>query len=144
MENNQTQYQYVTYKFYDEKGRRLAIFGIHNTINDTLDILTFTCSKKDIFTKKTAKELFNDYHSSFNEHNHKFSAMSKPILETVKVSNGKPKITFLDFCKFKYRRQRQRSIQIDFASGEKGFGAIENLNISKRKGKFVLDFIEKY
>lgn len=48
----------ITYKFYDEQGRRVAIFGTPKN-PDSLIITVITCSKKDNFSKKKAKELYN-------------------------------------------------------------------------------------
>jgi len=110
MENNQTIFNYVTYKFYDERGRRLAIFG-RDLGDGSLEVITFTCSKKDIFSKSFAKALYFSWMSpNFNI----VGGSLSPKVETVKIHENKPKVTFLDFCKSKYHRLRTRSISLEF------------------------------
>lgn len=45
--------KYATFKFYDDKGRRLAIFS------DGEVITVIPCAKADQFSKSKARELFN-------------------------------------------------------------------------------------
>ena len=72
MENNVP--YYVTYRFFDEKGRRLAIFAIPGMkaglykIDDKdafypniLHVYVIACSKKDSFSKARAKEMFSEF-----------------------------------------------------------------------------------
>lgn len=51
---------YNTNKFYDRKGRRLAVFCRFLDYNEA-EIVIFTCSKADRFNKKFATEQYNKY-----------------------------------------------------------------------------------
>lgn len=48
---------FVTYKAYDERGRRLAIFG-RKVYTDELEIFILKCSTKDSFFKKKARAVY--------------------------------------------------------------------------------------
>lgn len=50
---------YANHRLYDEKGRRLAIFG--QEIDNKLEIFVLTCSKHDSFNKRLATEVYNKY-----------------------------------------------------------------------------------
>lgn len=109
---------YVTYKFYDSRKRRLAIFAIptikvvdaeslfvgNGPIVDTLHIYVIACSRKDTFSKKKAKALFEEFidlkRQGFD------GGMAHPIELQIDVKDDKPKFTFLRWCEdnyFKYR-----------------------------------------
>lgn len=48
----------ITYKFYDDKGRRMTIFG--KKIDEThIEVTLIKCSRKDSFNKKEAREAIN-------------------------------------------------------------------------------------
>lgn len=62
---------YVTYKFFNKKNNRLAIFG--EVISDNIAVTVIPCSKNDQFIKKKARELYENikkgesvYYESFN------------------------------------------------------------------------------
>jgi hypothetical protein len=61
-----TKYDFCTYKFYDSKNRRLAIFGYEYEPN-RYAIKVITCSKKDVFSKRVAKQLFEEGKGTFFE-----------------------------------------------------------------------------
>lgn len=87
-----------TYKFYNKDGRRLAIFGkfLEDTLfggTPTLQVVVIPCSKRDQFSKKIARRLYDEIdngivyeevpsHGSFN----------------VPVLCGSHKAEFLKFC----------------------------------------------
>lgn len=89
MENNKD--YYCTYQFYDEKGRRLSIFS--RLKGERMEILVFTCSKKDTFSKKKARDLYNEFGGEKTEYS------SKPKFVYIPIENDKPKFTFLKWCR---------------------------------------------
>lgn len=134
MENNQTVFDYVTYKFYDDKDRRLSIFGKYDEENKTMGIHVITCSKKDSFNKEFAREQYklmtSDILSNF---------ICKPEIYNIPVTNGKPKATFLDFCKSKYHRKRERQLRLDITGIE-----VEDMELVKAKANTWLILKERY
>lgn len=51
---------YATYRFYDRKGRRLAVFCRYLTATEG-EITTFVCSKDDQFSKAFARRSYDVY-----------------------------------------------------------------------------------
>lgn len=51
----------ITHKFYDEKNRRMSIFGKFNSANNKLKIYLVKCSKKDVFSRKLSRTKFAEY-----------------------------------------------------------------------------------
>lgn len=115
MENN-TPY-YVTYKFHDDKGRRLAIFAVPvarlkegvstgevgPTADLKLHLYIFTCSKKDSFSKQTARDMYLEYITLKQEG--LTGSYGHPMEIVIPVNDDKPKFTFLKWCEetyFKY------------------------------------------
>lgn len=49
---------YTTYQFFNKKNNRLAIFG--ETIGSNITITIIPCSTKDHFSKKKARQLYQD------------------------------------------------------------------------------------
>lgn len=101
MENNM-QY-YVTYRFYDTKGRRLAIFAVPDNILTSatkLRVLVIACSKKDTFSKNRAKQLFEEFITlkgmGFD------ATIAHPTEIMIDVRDDKPKFTFLKWCEANY------------------------------------------
>lgn len=82
MNDNQEEV-YVTYKFYDSKLRRLAIFGQRNS--GIISIYVIACSRKDAFIKKKAREMFEDY-------------KKKQPQFIIPEKDNKPGKTFINFC----------------------------------------------
>lgn len=116
---NQMPY-YVTYKFFDEKKRRLAIFAIptHEVVDGPIDpdgqpskvrVYIIPCSKKDTFSKKRAKELFIEF-MEFRRLGFD-GALAHPIELQIAVKDDKPKFTFLKWCEENYFKYRK----VDFA-----------------------------
>lgn len=86
---------FITYKFYDDKKRRLSIFGEYFPANGVIEIAVFTCSNKDHFSKKTAREAFELLCHSVTEcHNGHFH----PMLSIIDVVDNKPGKTFINWC----------------------------------------------
>lgn len=109
MENNM-QY-YVTYKFHDLKGRRLAIFAIPSykageydlnkpSYPNMLQIYVITCSKKDTFSKKYAKKMFEEFYAMKQQG--WTGAYAHPLELQIDIKDDKPKFTFLKWCEENY------------------------------------------
>jgi hypothetical protein len=85
-----------TYKFYDIKGRRLAIFG-RAPLNVKLETFVLTCSKKDFFSKKKARQVYDDYLAG-NLDVEKYH----PVIMRMPVVDDDPGRTFMNFCENSY------------------------------------------
>lgn len=108
MDNGQP--YYVTYKFYDERGRRLSIFCIpgYEAVMDgatipgkatKLFIWVLPCSSKDNFSKAAARNIF-EVHLENKDAKIGISSLQ------IDVEDGKPKYSFLRWCEenyFKYK-----------------------------------------
>lgn len=108
---------WATYKFYDEKGRRMAIFASMTETNKEgeagpLHIITITCSKKDQFSKKWAKVAFE--------------ALQRPLLKGevrelpfhpnqyfVNIKDNKPKWTFIRWCEEMFYKREMITFEFD-------------------------------
>lgn len=53
---------YSTYKFYNERRKRLSAFA--REINDEIEIVLWECNRKDTFTKRSAREMYEAYIST--------------------------------------------------------------------------------
>ncbi len=126
-------YQYVTYKFYDEKSRRLTIFGTKK--EDKLQIVTITCSSKDYFSKKRAKALFDAW--IYSEANAPLASpiiVPHPVVVEIPIEDEKPKFTFMNYCKSTYKRITSKEIVIQFQDIK-----VEDMKLVKKKGKYILE-----
>lgn len=86
---------YNTYKYYDKKGRRLAVF-CRFIDADTAELITFVCSKEDQFKKAFAIEQYNKYVDGL-------PLSSKPIVEKVEIQPEESEIKLLiRYCREKY------------------------------------------
>jgi len=89
---------YNTYKFYDERGRRLSIFALPLPDN-CLKITVLVCSKKDRFSRKVARKIFEEIALSKNELV-SFPPLHKTARTTViKVEDGKLRKGFIEWCR---------------------------------------------
>lgn len=95
----------ITYKFYDEQGRRVAIFGIPTSSdikkaeNNSLRIVIITCSKKDNFCKETAKRHFKAYLTN----DPSIEAHPKEVVLTG-ITDGNFKSAFMLYCKTHFQK----------------------------------------
>lgn len=106
MENNVLR----TYKFYDEVGRRLSIFATP-TIDDNLNIFALTCSKQDNFCKKFARDVYDGCMTGEFKPD---SNLVHPYTETIPVLEGKPKSTFIKYCKLNFYRKTYEPLKPQF------------------------------
>jgi hypothetical protein len=106
----------ISHKFYDEKSRRLSVYGIFDDEN-ILNIYVLTCSKNDIFCKKLANKMIEVYfygethpeiYQDFTDDNgitHQYSYQDKKFIPKINPlhikldSNNKEfKKHFMQYC----------------------------------------------
>lgn len=107
---------YNTYAYYDDKGRRLYIFArkIEKEGKEWLELFKGTCSKRDDFNKKIAREIYNTYLSlPFNVengrilveiNNEKNNVKYHPEIINIPLNNG-IKYEMLLFCNRNFRKR---------------------------------------
>lgn len=112
-------------------------FGQPSSQPNILFISVITCSNKDQFSVKEAKNLLADYIA--------FPDASEATLEhfSVPIEDGKSKAAFLKFCKEKYTRRRESFIEIEL-QGVSPTSELIDLKVTKQDGKFYLRALEKY
>lgn len=88
---------YVTYKFYDDHKRRLAIFAVPRQApdlgEDFLEIWVVTCSPKDRFSKWKANKIFEGRAEGDS---------LKGYFQVLIKDKNKPKWTFIKWCEENY------------------------------------------
>lgn len=94
----------VTYRFFDEKGRRLSIFSRWMKKRSVLIITVITCSKKDQFSKQYARDLFEEWRNPIGK---PYPGEVHPIQLSLPIENNKPKYTFLKWCKENYFKKEK-------------------------------------
>lgn len=100
---------YITYKFYDQKKRRLSIFG-KQIDSENIEITTIPCNKKDRFCKKVSMDLLTE-------------ADAFKTVNTIKGSNLED---FLRHLRKTYVRKKEVKIEIS---------GMKNPKVIKTKGK---------
>jgi len=101
---------YSNLKRFDNKGRRLSIFATSKDGNQTLDIYVQVCSKKDQFKKEYTRSRANFY---FSEGEINFKAEfpdDHPQIFNIMVEEGKPKITFLNWCRTNFQKIKEERL----------------------------------
>jgi len=101
---------YSNLKRFDNKGRRLSIFATSKDGNQTLDIYVQVCSKKDQFKKEYTRSRANFY---FSEGEISFKAEfpdDHPQIFNIMVEEGKPKITFLNWCRTNFQKIKEERL----------------------------------
>lgn len=103
-------YNYKTYKYYTKKGERLTIYG--NVHEDRLQITILKCSKKDVFKKKSSdielERLIKD-RVLYGIHPEALSTGYAQYY--IPITNGKPKNTFLEYCRVNFHRQVEVAVR---------------------------------
>lgn len=90
---------YANFNKYDNKGRRLSIFGVEENENGVVRTYVFTCSKCDQFSKRKAWQLFENYTKSLNEeYLDENDEVPVVTVEKVDIVDNKPKKTFINWC----------------------------------------------
>lgn len=92
----------ITYKFYDNRGRRLAIFGY--PMRGYIQAYIITCSNKDKFCKRNARTAIENYLSEKKPH---FLEWDKPVLVhpivvSIPIHDNKPQQSFIEWCHKNY------------------------------------------
>lgn len=85
-------YKYCTYKFYDEKGRRLAIFANEN--GDHLEAKIYTCSKSDQFHKWMIRNVAEGEVLLFENY---APVEFTPQEVKIPIEDGKPGRSFMEY-----------------------------------------------
>lgn len=89
---------YSTNRYYDQKGRRLAVFCRYLNANEA-EIFTLTCSKDDQFSKKYARKVYESYLQGVDLKNE----FHKPAIEIIGIEPERREIwTLLNFCRKNY------------------------------------------
>ncbi len=96
---------WVTYKFYDEKGRRLSIFAeeLKELEENEMEITVITCSKHDQFSRAEAKHLYAGYNWG--------KPYCNPQTFIVPIKDNKPKWTFINWCRENYYHKEEAIFQ---------------------------------
>jgi len=81
---------FKTYSFYDNKGRRMALF-CKRVDENNVEIATIVCSKKDQFNKAVANKMYNDPEVKKNT-----------VLMPTKIGSNIGK-EFISYCRSNYR-----------------------------------------
>lgn len=95
---------YSNFKKYDERGRRVAIFGWLYNEGKSMGVTVITCSTEDQFCKKTAKEAYKDWMACLaegqgGEYSGKFHPLNGVVLE---FDPEKPLKSFIQWCNKHY------------------------------------------
>src|SRR6478609_8390550 len=92
----------TTYKFYNTKLERLAIFAeeVETKGEKYLNLVVIPCNAQDQFSRKKAKELYENAKA--------FLPVKGISFGSIPVKDNKPKFTFLAFCKAHFLRQREK------------------------------------
>ncbi len=119
---------FANHKLYDNKGRRLAIFGRYLLENKEMEIFVLACSKQDSFSKKLATEVYNKWITE------KFFTQRKyhPTIYKINIINeAKSKNEFLKHC------------NEDFCSAYPELGIVKNLYLNRKDADKLLIKYEK-
>lgn len=93
----------TTYKYYDQKGRRLSIFGELTEDGKYLNMFVLACSTKDFFSKKYARVVYDAYKTGTITNEITYHPYREVIkVESDEIGNLQPIFTFFKFCKNTY------------------------------------------
>ncbi len=87
--------EFSNHKLFDRQGRRLAIFG--RVENDMLHMFVLKCSKDDMFSRKLARKVYNEYLQGSKVDSFRPKIYSLPL-----VMPSEPKNSFLRHCNDTY------------------------------------------
>lgn len=91
--------QLATYKFYDNKKRRLSIFARKD--GDSLEILVIPCSKKDKFIKRKGRDIYETVMAEVGPEPSKYEYDAHVLV----LSESNPRKEFIEWCKKHYMKQ---------------------------------------
>jgi len=128
---------WVTYAFYDEKGRRLTIVGRvvadsceeqqDGTLkfeNPQLEIHVVTCSKHDEFSRKKVRTLVTNLQKGFSVKDLGFH----PVVHLIPIKDDKPKWTFINWCRENYYHREVGIFMFDAYILAKGNEALRGIH----------------
>lgn len=94
---------FVNYKLYDEKKRRVAVFG--EEIKNIIRIRAYTCSRHDQFSKQKARQAY--YIGAID------AKPVHPMVIDLPIYQGKTaKFTFIEFCRANFYRKEKKEMKI--------------------------------
>lgn len=100
----------ITYRFFDNRKRRLSIFGEYNMELSGLVITVFTCSKQDVFCKKTARGLYKIFKNISKESPELLDLISlKPKVFILPCDEKKTKLPFMEFCESNFKKELNKT-----------------------------------
>ena len=79
---------YANFKRFTEQGNRVAIFGISIANTNDMEITVIKCSKKDMFDKKLAWQIYASPNFNLN------GIQYHPIKYTIKINTEEPRNSF--------------------------------------------------
>ena len=103
---------FVSFQYYDQKGRRLTICG--DVVDSNLQITVITCSKNDQFVRRTGKELFAQI---------KAGSIQSKVGQTFNIPLEKddvPGKLFNQFCHESFFKKVEESVRITRTYLKKG------------------------
>lgn len=104
--------EYLTHKFYNDKGQRLSI-GAFKYGEDKLHMAIVTCSKKDAFEKRFARKAIESATFSANGIGNVDGIEIHPTYLDISIEEGKPKMTFLKWCNQNYNKRQEATKTFD-------------------------------
>ncbi len=97
---------YANFQYYDERNRRLSIFG--KITGDCIEVVVLTCSISDTFTRKSGRMLYEQSCSS-EEGNAKCLGQT---YSGIAIKDGNPAKTFNNWCRENFYQQRMESLRV--------------------------------
>jgi hypothetical protein len=89
---------YCTFKYYDKKGRRLAVFCRFISPTEA-ELFTLTCSEEDQFQRKYARQVYEAY---LKGEDPKFE-FHKPLIEIIEIQPEQREVqTLIEYCESNY------------------------------------------
>lgn len=131
----------ITYKYYDDKKRRVAIMARKIPLRHT-EITIITCSRKDAFCKNKVRRALEQYHEPL-----KMGQSPRAIIngeeahpKTVIINNnGKFKDTFFEWANDNYYKMREGTVVYHTLEAVRG-----NTSLILREDKYVQKMDKRY
>lgn len=115
---------YATFKFYDDKYRRCAIFAEVSSSNTVITVIP--CNTKDSFSKKKARNLYGD---------------PRATREVFRIDNSMAQEDFMRFCRANFKQPERVTIEV----GKLSSNTIRNLKVRRSRDmrSVQLEFFKK-
>jgi hypothetical protein len=98
---------YCNFQKYNSRGDRMAIFG--TVAGEIINIVIFRCAVQDQFSKKRARQVFEEYRKGNTLVD---EIQYHPSTSLVSIEENRPKSTFQKFCHVNYYRKNILQITI--------------------------------